>query len=92
MHFGENLIQIGHVLLEISAKGVTTFVTQSAVGVILLGSFLISDPHIDKECFVAFVFQSVVLTLKLIGIGPPHVECKVCNFPMSLMQSHSNNI
>ena len=56
MHFGENFIQIGHVLLEISAKEVTTFVTQSAVGVILLGSFLISDPHIDKDmlCFLCF--------------------------------------
>ena len=32
MHFGENFIQIGHVLLEISAKEVTTFVTQSELG------------------------------------------------------------
>ena len=29
MHFGETFIQIGHVLLEISANEVTTFVTQS---------------------------------------------------------------
>ena len=82
-------IYIGHVLLEISAKEVTTFVTQSAVGVILLGSFLISDPHV--ALFPLF-FQSVVLTLKLIGTRPPHEECDVCNFPMPLMQSHSNNI
>ena len=60
MHFGENFIQIGHVLPEISVKKVNTFVTQSAVGVILQGSFLISDPHIDKECFVAFCFFSLL--------------------------------
>ena len=59
------------------------------MGVISLGSSLISLPHIDKECFV---FQSVVLTLKLIGIGPPHGECKVCKVPMPLMQSHSDNM
>ena len=29
MHFGETFIQIGHVLLKISAKEVTTFVTKS---------------------------------------------------------------
>ena len=62
------------------------------MGVISLGSSLISLPHIDKECFVSFVFQSVVLTLKLIGIGPPHGECKVCKVPMPLMQSHSDNM
>ena len=65
MHFGETFIQIGHGLLEISAKEVTIFVTQSAVGVILLGSFLISDPHIDKECFVAFVFSVCCVDIEI---------------------------
>ena len=65
MHFGENFIQIGHVLLEISAKEVTTFATQRQVGVILLGSFLISDPHIDKECFVFFVFSVCCIDLEI---------------------------
>ena len=36
MHFSENFIQIGHVLLEMSGKEVTPFATQSAVVVILL--------------------------------------------------------
>ena len=35
------------------------------VGVILLGSFLISDPHIDKECFVSFVFSVCCVDLEI---------------------------
>ena len=65
MCFGETFIKIGHVFLEISAKEVTAFGTQRQVGVILLGSFLISDPHIDKECFVAFVFSVCCIDLEI---------------------------
>ena len=65
MRFGETSIQIRHVLLKISAKEVTTFGTQRQVGVMLLGSYLISDPHIDKECFVASVFSVCCVDLEI---------------------------
>ena len=42
-------------------------------------------------CFLLF-FQCVVLTLTLIGFGPPCEECEVCKVPMPLMQSLSDNM
>lgn len=52
----------------------------------------ISSPHINEHCVVSFVFQSLVLSLKLIGTYASHVEFEVCKIAMPFMHSYYNNV
>lgn len=53
---------------------------------------VVSLPQINEQCIVPYVFQSVVLTLNLIGLGAVHGKFKVCKIPMPRMHLHSYNI
>lgn len=53
---------------------------------------VLSYPHIDQDYFAFFVFQFIVLTLRLIGVTVSHGEFDVCTIPMPLMYLHYDNM